>query len=66
MPAHATQDQESLHVHGRAHAHHHATGQGHPPAAIGPSLLRMTAAERLAVAAGLIAAIWAVVVWAMN
>jgi hypothetical protein len=56
MPAQATHD----------HTHHHGPGQGHPPARIGPSLLRMTVVARLAFAAALIAVLWAVVIWSMS
>jgi hypothetical protein len=45
--------------------HHHHPGQGHPPASISPSILRMSAIERLAAAAVVIALIWAAVFWAM-
>jgi hypothetical protein len=49
------------------HPHHdHGPGQGHPPAAISPSILRMSVVERLAIAAGLIALVWGAVVWAMK
>lgn len=45
--------------------HHHHPGEGHPAAAVLPSILRLSVAQRL-VAAGLaIALIWAVVLWAM-
>ena len=46
--------------------HHHHPGHTHPPAAVGPSLLRLSAAQRLAVAGGLIALIWLAVYWAMR
>ena len=52
----------STHVHPH---HHHHPGQGHPPAAVSPSILRMSILERLAIAAALIALLWGVVVWAM-
>jgi hypothetical protein len=45
--------------------HHHPPGQGHPPAAVSPSILRMSIAERLAIAVALIALLWGAVVWAM-
>jgi hypothetical protein len=45
--------------------HHHHPGQGHPPASIAPSILRMSALERLAVAAAVIAVIWGAALWAM-
>jgi hypothetical protein len=46
--------------------HHHHPGEGHPPAAISPSMLRMSVFERLAIAAVLVAALWGVVAWAMT
>jgi hypothetical protein len=52
------------HVHQHPHQHNHP-GQGHPPATISMSILRLSAAERLAVAGVLIALIWAAVLWAM-
>jgi hypothetical protein len=51
------------HVHPQHH--HHPPGQGHPPAAVSPSILRMSIAERLAIAGALIALLWGAVVWAM-
>jgi hypothetical protein len=45
--------------------HHHHPGQGHPPASIMPSILRMSVLERLAVAAAAIALIWGATLWAM-
>ncbi|MGZ3320074.1 MAG: hypothetical protein ACXU9C_03735 [Xanthobacteraceae bacterium] len=51
------------HVHPQHH--HHPPGQGHPPAAVSPSILRMSIAERLAIAVALIALLWGAVVWAM-
>jgi hypothetical protein len=39
--------------------HHHHPGEGHPPASISPSILRMSVLERLAIAAVLSAVIWA-------
>jgi hypothetical protein len=52
------------HVHD--HHHHHHPGEGHPPASISPSILRLSAIERLAAAAVLIVLIWAAVFWAMS
>ncbi|MGH6768115.1 MAG: hypothetical protein ACRECO_03730 [Xanthobacteraceae bacterium] len=46
--------------------HHHHPGEGHPPARVTPSILRLSAVERLLVAACAIAAIWAAVFWAMQ
>ncbi|MGE0061272.1 MAG: hypothetical protein AB7T86_04255 [Xanthobacteraceae bacterium] len=53
------------HSHHSAHHHHHA-GHVHPPAAVTPSLLRLSAAGRLAIAAALIAVIWLGVAWAIR
>jgi hypothetical protein len=53
------------HHHHDAHHHHHP-GHIHPPAAVHVSLLRLSVLERLAVAAGLIALIWAAAFWAMR
>jgi hypothetical protein len=47
------------------HPHHHP-GWGHPPAAISPSILRMSVVERLAVTGALVALLWAAVIWAMR
>ena len=46
--------------------HHHHPGHGHPPAAISPSILRLSAWERLAAVGLVIAALWAAVLWAMS
>jgi hypothetical protein len=48
------------------HGHHHRPGEGHPAAAVAPSILRMGALQRLGIAAVLIALIWAAVLWAMG
>jgi hypothetical protein len=48
------------------HPHHHHPGEGHPPASVSPSILRMSAAERLLIAAGAIAVLWGAVIWAMS
>lgn len=48
------------------HHHHHPQGEAHPPAAIAPSILRLSAAQRLGMALALIAVIWAAVFWAMR
>jgi len=44
--------------------HHHA-GDKHPPP-LGTSLLRLSAAQRLAIAGVLIALIWATTLWAAS
>ena len=45
--------------------HHHDPDHAHPSAAVAPSLLRLSAAERLAGAALLIALLWGAVLWAI-
>ena len=57
------------HDHGHAHDHGDHHGHAHDPAAIvapGPSMLRMSALERLAGAGVLSAMIWLGVKWAMS
>jgi hypothetical protein len=49
-----------------AHHHHHHPGEMHPAAAVSPSLLRSSLGQRLAIAAGLSAAIWLVAYWALG
>ena len=46
-------------------AHHHPPGRHPMPAAIAPSILRLSLAQRLGVAAVLIALLWGVVLWAL-
>jgi hypothetical protein len=46
--------------------HHHHTGTSHPSPTIAPSLLRLSAPQRVAVAGILIALIWAAVLWALH
>jgi hypothetical protein len=48
------------------HHHHHPAGQGHPPAAVAPSILRLSVLGRLAVATAFIAVLWGAVIWAMK
>jgi hypothetical protein len=43
--------------------HHHHNGEGHPSPPISPSLLRLSAPRRIAVAGVLIALIWAAFLW---
>jgi hypothetical protein len=45
--------------------HHHHPGRSHPPATVSPSILRLSALERLAAASVLIVALWGAVLWAM-
>ena len=49
-----------------AHHHHHHPGHVHPPASVHPSILRLSALERLAPTAVAIAALWLAVFWAMQ
>jgi hypothetical protein len=57
----------SDHDHGRHddHHHHHA-GHAHPPAALRASILRLSAPQRLGVAAVVIALLWLAAFWAMR
>jgi hypothetical protein len=45
--------------------HHHHPGHAHPAATVSPSILLLSALERLAIIAALIAALWGAVIWAM-
>lgn len=54
------------HHHGGHHHHHHHAGHAHPPASVHPSILRLSALQRLAVAGGLIALLWIAAFWAMR
>jgi hypothetical protein len=47
-----------------AHQHHHHPSHTHPPAAISPSLLRLSVWSRLTVAAALSVVLWLAVLWA--
>ena len=53
------------HHHGNPHHHRHE-GHAHPPASVAPSILRLSALQRLCFAAGLIALLWAAAFWAMR
>ncbi len=46
--------------------HHHRPGDAHPAAHVSLSLLRLSAAERLAAAAVAIALMWGAVLWAIS
>ena len=46
--------------------HHHHSGEAHPVARVAPSLLRMSALERLAVAAIAAAVLLIAVWWALS
>jgi hypothetical protein len=49
-----------------AHRHHHHPGHIHPPAKVHPSILRLSAAWRLAVAGAVIAVLWLAAFWVMR
>jgi len=57
MPEHAHHDHHSH--------HHHHPGHVHPPAAVAMSILRLSLAQRLAVAVAACAILWAAAFWAM-
>jgi hypothetical protein len=46
--------------------HHHHGGEAHPSPTISPSLLRLSAPARMAVALVLVALVWAAALWAMH
>jgi hypothetical protein len=46
--------------------HHHHAGEAHPPASLGPSILRWRVVNRLMLAAALIVLLWVSVFWAMG
>jgi len=46
--------------------HHHHAGEPHPVPTLSPSLLRLSVAQRLAIAGALTALIWAAAFWAMR
>lgn len=46
--------------------HHHQAGRGHPADAAAPSLLRMSVAARLALAAAVAAVLWAATLWVIG
>ena len=52
------------HTHDSHHHHHH--GSVHPPAAVLPSLLRGSLAQRLLLAASVTALLWLCALWAMG
>ena len=52
--------------HHHQHHHHGHAGHAHPAASIAPSILRLSAAERLAAVSVLIALLWAAVYWVMR
>jgi hypothetical protein len=46
--------------------HHHHSGAKHPSPTVSPSLLRLSAPERIGIAGVLIALIWTAVFWAIH
>jgi len=46
--------------------HHHHPGHAHPSATVSPSILRLSALERLAAVAVIVAVLWGAVFWAMT
>jgi hypothetical protein len=46
--------------------HHHHGGAPHPSPVVAPSLLRLSAAQRLAISGALVGLIWAAFFWAMR
>jgi hypothetical protein len=52
-------------THHHSHHHHHP-GHAHPPAAVAPSLMRLSAVERLAGVVVVVALMWGAVLWAMS
>ena len=65
--------QTHAHDHAPGHVHQHAAAHSHAPALTIPrraapaaSLLRMSLAQRLAIASGLTALIWIAVFWALR
>jgi hypothetical protein len=45
--------------------HHHHVGHSHPSPAMAPSLLRLSALQRLALVAVVLAVLWGAVAWAL-
>ena len=46
--------------------HHHHAGHAHPPATVSPSILRLSALQRLAAVAVVVALLWGAVFWAIS
>jgi hypothetical protein len=46
--------------------HHHHSGHAHPPASVHPSILRLSARERLALAVLMLVVLWGIVFWAVT
>lgn len=49
-----------------AHHHHHHPGAAHPPGAVAPSILRLSAWQRLGAVCGALVVLWGIVFWAMG
>ncbi len=58
-------DHHHTHSHHDDHHHHHP-GHAHPPAALQASILRLSASQRLGVAAIVILVLWIAAFWAMR
>jgi hypothetical protein len=54
------------HHHHHHDHHHHHPGRAHPAATVAPSILRLSALERLAIAGVVIALLWGAVFWAIH
>jgi len=46
--------------------HHHEAGHAHPSSTLSPSLLRLSASERLLASAAICAVLWLAVWWALS
>jgi len=57
---------DHAHTHDHTHAHSHAPASPHPAQPVSWSILRMTVTARLAAAAGVSVALWAIVWLAMR
>jgi hypothetical protein len=57
---------ELAYLPGNLMTHHHQGGAPHPSPVVSPSLIRLSAIQRLAISGALIALIWAAFFWAMR
>jgi hypothetical protein len=48
------------------HGHRHPADHAHPPASVHPSILRLSALQRLGIAVAMIVVVWATALWAMR
>ncbi|MGA8319763.1 MAG: hypothetical protein WBE48_20990 [Xanthobacteraceae bacterium] len=55
---------ELAYLPGNLMIHHHHGGAPHPSPVVSPSLIRLSAVQRLAISGALIALIWAAFFWA--